>query len=161
MFVLLSARCIILDWMTWCVLIIIPCENVALTGLDEHKHVHPLKCSALKLRVMRQNILVPVSMWPTIPLPPVTLYAILLFWSFVGLSQRFISVLAWSNKQALMPRVNPVVWRNKSHAQVVLYRADSHSAMYPVFDSAHTLLLMLYDRDARRAFTPRDHWLCK
>ncbi|CAK8692376.1 unnamed protein product [Clavelina lepadiformis] len=38
---------------------------------------------------------------------------------------------------------------------------DSQSSMYYVFDSAHTLLMMLYDRDARRSFTPQNHWLCK
>nr|CAB3267459.1 ubiquitin-protein ligase E3B [Phallusia mammillata] len=38
---------------------------------------------------------------------------------------------------------------------------DLQSPMYPVFNSSYTLLMMLYDRDARRAFTPNGHWLCK
>jgi len=38
---------------------------------------------------------------------------------------------------------------------------DSTSPMYRVFESAHNLLMMLYDRDARRSFTPPGHWLSK
>uniref|UniRef100_F7A8M5 HECT-type E3 ubiquitin transferase n=1 Tax=Ciona intestinalis TaxID=7719 RepID=F7A8M5_CIOIN len=38
---------------------------------------------------------------------------------------------------------------------------DSSSSVYPVYESAHTLLMVLYDRDARRSFTPPGHWLYK
>ena len=38
---------------------------------------------------------------------------------------------------------------------------DPNSPMYQVFESAHNLLMMLYDRDARRSFTPPGHWLSK
>ena len=30
-----------------------------------------------------------------------------------------------------------------------------------VFNSAHSLLITLYDRDCRRSFTPDNHWLIK
>ena len=31
----------------------------------------------------------------------------------------------------------------------------------PVFQSVHTLLMILYEKDCRRSFTPVNHWLIR
>ncbi|XP_039256080.2 ubiquitin-protein ligase E3B-like [Styela clava] len=55
--------------------------------------------------------------------------------------------------ESLKTFVFRIIWEHKL--------SNPDHQMYGVFESALTLLLMLYDRDARRPFTPIGHWICR
>lgn len=55
--------------------------------------------------------------------------------------------------ESLRKFVFRIIWDQKM--------TDSNHHIQSVFESSLTLLLMLHDRDARRPFTPVDHWICR